>query len=226
MLNRACTPTPRIEDDGYLWYDRHADRCRLAQQCNHDLVLIGDSITHFWENSLAPRLYREVFGKYKTLNLGYGFDRTGNVLWRLDHGELYGQTPKLLMMNIGTNNFGKTLRYPGGDEPAEVADGIQAVTEKIHALSPGTVILLMGIFQRGVNRDGFRNRIRALNRILAERFENVPYVQWLDISEKFLLEDGSDLNTALFCDNCHPNEKGYQIWADAIAPYLDQYLNR
>ena len=65
MLNRACTPTPRIEDDGYLWYDRHADRCRLAQQCNHDLVLIGDSITHFWENSLAPRLYREIFGKYK-----------------------------------------------------------------------------------------------------------------------------------------------------------------
>ena len=83
----------------------------------------------------------------------------------------------------------------------------------------------MGIFQRGVNRDGFRNRIRALNQILAERFENVPYVRWLDISEKFLLEDGSDLNTALFNDNCHPNEKGYQIWADAIAPYLDQYLN-
>ena len=148
MLNRACTPTPRIEDDGYLWYDRHADRCRLAQQCNHDLVLIGDSITHFWENSLAPRLYREIFGKYKTLNLGYGFDRTGNVLWRLDHGEFYGQTSKLLIMNIGTNNFGKTLRYPGGDEPEEVADGIQAITEKIHALSPETVILLMGIFQR------------------------------------------------------------------------------
>ncbi len=224
MLKRACTPVPRIEDDGYLWYDRHADRCRLAQSANHDLVLIGDSITHFWETSLAPDLYLKVFGKYKTLNLGFGFDRTGNVLWRLDHGEFKGQTPKLLILHIGTNNLGKTLRYPGGDEPEEIADAIQEITGKIHKLSPGTLILLMGIFQRGINADGFRNRIRSVNRFLAERFTSVPYVQFLDISEQFMLPDGSELNSALFNDNCHPNEKGYQIWVDAVTPYLEKYL--
>ena len=47
-------------------------------------------------------------------------------------------------------------------------------------------------------------------------------MQFLDISEKFLNEDGSQ-NLALYADaGCHPNNAGYQIWADALLPYFQE----
>jgi len=161
MLKRSCSELPKIEEDSYIWYDRHFDRCRLARESNHELVLIGDSITHFWETNLAPEIYHEVFDSYQTLNLGFGWDRTPNVLWRLAHGEFFGQTPKLAVMHIGTNNFSGTDRYPGGDSPEDIADGVKAITEKIHELSPETIVLVISIFQRGLNADGRREMIRG-----------------------------------------------------------------
>ena len=42
-------------------------------------------------------------------------------------------------------------------------------------------------------------------------------VFFLDINAKFLDPDGK-LPTAIMPDLLHPNEKGYQIWAEAIGP--------
>ena len=226
MLKRSCTPMPKIEEDCYDWYERHEDRCRLAEASNHDLVLIGDSITHFWETHLAPELYRETFSRYSTLNLGFGWDRTSNVLWRLDHGEMKGQTPKLVVMHIGTNNLSGTERYPGGDSPEDVADGIVAITEKIHELSPKTEILIMSIFQRGLNTEGAREKIRQANNFIEKKLSGIPYIHLLNISEKFMLPDGSELNSSLFNDNCHPNPAGYKIWAETLTPWLEKYLGK
>jgi beta-glucosidase len=50
-------------------------------------------------------------------------------------------------------------------------------------------------------------------------------VIFLDLSERFLSPDGT-LSRATFPDRLHPNEKGYQIWADALESPLGQMLNR
>ena len=45
---------------------------------------------------------------------------------------------------------------------------------------------------------------------------------FLDISEKFLNEDGTQ-NLALYADTgCHPNNAGYQVWADALLPCFQE----
>ena len=116
MSPRSCIPCPKIENDAYDWYKRHETRCELAKKNSYDIVFIGDSITHFWADedgvTHGVEVWREYYGRRRVLNLGFGFDRTQNVLWRLEHGELDGQCPKLVVLNIGTNQFSATPNYP------------------------------------------------------------------------------------------------------------------
>jgi lysophospholipase L1-like esterase len=45
----------------------------------------------------------------------------------------------------------------------------------------------------------------------------------MDIGSKFLGPDGT-LSQDIMPDLLHPNEKGYQIWADAMESLLDQMM--
>jgi len=114
-VNTAVVPVPRLEDDCYNWWTRHAEALAAGPRLDPEVVLIGDSITHFWAgeprapNRLnGPRAWAETFGSRRVLNLGFGWDRTQNALWRLDHGEFDGLHPKLVIVNLGTNNFSAT----------------------------------------------------------------------------------------------------------------------
>ena len=48
-------------------------------------------------------------------------------------------------------------------------------------------------------------------------------MKYLDIGPKFLDPDGT-LPKDVMPDALHPNEKGYQIWADAIGPTLAELM--
>ena len=104
-VNTAIRPVMKIEDDCYDWYERHAEKCRQVESNRYELVFIGDSITHFWEELRGPEIWKKYYSARKVLNIGYGWDRTQNVLWRLNNGEFKNQRPKQVVLNIGTNNL-------------------------------------------------------------------------------------------------------------------------
>ena len=70
------------------------------------------------------------------LNLGFGWDRTQNVLWRLDHGELDGLHPRIVVIHIGTNNTSQT-EHARQNTPAEIVEGIAAICGRVRAKTPG-----------------------------------------------------------------------------------------
>jgi lysophospholipase L1-like esterase len=183
--------------------------------------LIGDSITHFWggepsdKRRNGPKAWAATFGERRVLNLGFGWDRTQNVLWRLDHGEFDGLRPKLVILNIGTNNFSGTPNARA-NTPDEVAEGIRAICNRVHEKSPDTHLLVMGVLPRGwAASDPFRAPIAALNAILARTVPALPNATFLDIGGHFLNADGS-MPHELMPDTVHPSEKGYLIWSKAI----------
>ena len=90
--NSAIQPVDRLELDGYDWFERHAEILACQAAVDPQIVLVGDSITHFWgalppqplpHSVNGPRAYASVFGGRRVLNAGFGWDRTQNVLWRL-----------------------------------------------------------------------------------------------------------------------------------------------
>ncbi len=207
---------------GYDWAKRHAAICAAVKERNPKLVFIGDSITHFFggEPSDIGRAGATVWKKYyearNPVNLGYGWDRTENVIWRLGEGkELEGASPKVAVIMIGTNNMGINTA-------PEIAQGVTRICELLHKNQPETKILLLGIFPRGPNPDGTRKKIEEINAILA-KLDGQNHITFLDIGPKFLAADGA-ITKDVMNDFLHPTAKGYAMWSEAMEPTLAKLL--
>ena len=233
-VNRAAVPVPGFEDVGYDWSRRHDYILSEAKtwRANPKVVLIGDSITHFWagrdsigelDDSLTAASWRAAFGGFgfNTLNLGFGYDRTQNVLWRLEQGELARTKPGLVVLMIGVNNFVSSAKCKA-TTPEETAAAIRRIIGIIRKGHPETRILLMGVLPVREPGSPLRAEIVRLNRLL-KRIPGYGYdgkVEYLDIGERFLGAGGA-IPRALMADLVHPTEAGYAIWAKALRPYLD-----
>ncbi len=57
--------------------------------------------------------WKQNFFGWNAADFGWGADRTQNILWRLENGELDGVNPKVVVLLAGTNNVG-ALSDPGG----------------------------------------------------------------------------------------------------------------
>jgi len=212
----ASVPAPKVDlsDTGNWWNERNAVLNERAQSGDHDLVMIGDSITHGWEGE-----GKEVWAKYydhrNTMNIGIGGDRTQHVLWRLQNGNFDGQTPKLCVLMIGTNNF-------RSNTAVEIADGIKAIVREIRSQSPSTKILLLAIFPRFETPHVERTMLAEASGMASALADGVN-VHYLNINDVFLTKDGT-LSKEIMPDALHPNAHGYQLWAEAMESKIAELL--
>lgn len=224
---RSIIPVPKIEDDCYDWYARHDRKCREAGSEKFDLVFIGDSITHFWKGDdgadYGSAVWNEYYAKRRVQNLGFGFDRTQNVLWRLEHGELAGQDPKLIVLNIGTNQFTETPNYPI-DTAEDAAAGIRAVVEKLQSMFPRTFLILMALFPRGGAGAVTARLTDETNRLIRPFAESRSRLLFLDLGEALGQADHSVRPEFFNSCRTHLNANGYRIWAAALEPHIRRIL--
>lgn len=200
------------------WMPRHEQKLEeLKKREKIDLIMIGDSITHGWEGK-GRQVWDKHYAKRNAFNLGFSGDRTEHVLWRLQHGEVDNASPKLAVIMIGTNNAGHRQ-----DNPKDTAAGIKAIIEQLQKRLPKTRLLVLAIFPRGKDtNDPLRKLNEATNKIVAEYADNKG-VCFLDIGAKFLADDGT-LPKKIMPDLLHPNEEGYEIWAEAMEPTIKKLM--
>ncbi|BDS07951.1 hypothetical protein NT6N_29910 [Oceaniferula spumae] len=213
--NSATTPAAKL--NAGWWKKRHEQKVAAAKNAKVDLLFIGDSITHSWENS-GKKIWQKYYAPRNAFNIGFSGDRTQHVLWRLDNGEMAGMKPKVAVIMIGTNNTGHTMQ-----KAEETAAGIKAIIGRVHKLSPETKILLLGVFPRGMNPD---HKMRVLNNeinAIIKTYAEDDKVTYLDLGPKFL-DDKGVLTKKVMPDALHPQAHGYQIWAEAMEPTLKELL--
>ncbi len=208
----SITPVPRKDA---WWQQRQAEKNARIKQGHVDLLFIGDSITHSWENG-GKQVWDKYYAKRNAVNLGFGGDRVEHVLWRLEHGNLDGIAPKLAVLMIGTNN--------AASPPGKIAQGIELDVAKIREKLPRTKILVLAIFPRGKNgQDRLRQSTQKTNELISKAWAGDDMVTYLDIGRKFLEPDGT-LSKDIMPDYLHPNAKGYEIWAEAIEPTVKKLM--
>ena len=217
--NTAIEPVPR----GGLPAKMHEDFLAIAKQGDVDVLFLGDSITDFWRNR-GKAVWDKTFAPMHAANFGISADRTQHVLWRMDHGELDGIKPKVVVLMIGTNNCGleRDNKTPRNSTP-EVIEGVTAVVKELREKLPQSKILLLAIFPRAASPDDpIRAQIKEVNAAIS-RLDDGKFVRYLDIGPKFLQPDGT-LTKEIMPDLLHPSERGYQIWADAIREPLAEMM--
>jgi lysophospholipase L1-like esterase len=213
-VNTAIVPVLRTNPTN--WVARHDRFVDIAKQGGVGLLFLGDSITDGWRTR-GSNVWNKAYAPRHAANFGIGGDRTEHVLWRIDHGELDGIKPKVVVLMIGTNNS-------NSNSPTEIADAIKLIIGKIHAKTPGSKVLLLGVFPRNRKNDSSAQieAPKLINPVIA-RFDDGKTVRYLNINEKFVDPDGQ-VPADIMPDFLHPNDHGYQLWADAMEPLLAEML--
>lgn len=84
-------------------------------------------------------------------------------------------------------------------------------------------ILLLSIFPRDAQPGTPMRKInRDINEIIAGFADN-EHIFYQEIYNEFLDEDGR-LSREIMPDLLHPNERGYEIWAEAMEPTLSKLM--
>jgi lysophospholipase L1-like esterase len=215
----ANQPRMRGDNNSHL---AHQQLLAKAKSGGIDLYFLGDSITRRWGATDYPDFlahWKQTFHGWNAGNFGWGGDRTENILWRLENGELDGVNPKVIVLLAGTNNVGKEA----GNETkvAEVTRGLKAIVDLCRKKAPGATIVVTAIFPRN---DSPAPKL-AIDRINANlgKLADGKSVRFLDVNARLADAKGT-LFKGMTVDGLHPGTKGYQVWADGLKPILTELL--
>jgi len=202
----------RREPGTYEWNERHESVLQQNRATKPDVLMIGNSITHYWGGQPYHRIHRnqqawdELFQGLTVTNMGFGWDRIENVLWRIHHGELEGVNPKHVCLMIGTNNI--SIKEPA----AQIAQGIVELVELIRRRLPETHIHVLKIFpRRDMNAD-----VKAVNQLLEQKLPTDALTHLVDLTPVLTLPNGQPDPSLYGTDGLHPAAKGYQKIAQAL----------
>lgn len=215
----ADQPVERTDPNSRL---AHEQLLAKAKHGGIDLYFEGDSITRRWGGTDYPEFlahWNKTFFGWNAGNFGWGGDTTQNVLWRLEHGELDGVNPKVIVLLAGTNNIGRTP--PDDAKVADVTRGIKAILDLCREKAPAAKIILMAIFPRNDNPAVVPGIVR-INENLA-RLADGKTIRFLNLNAGLAAPDGTQF-AGLFVDKLHLTVKGYAVWAAALKPILTELL--
>ena len=220
-LTPADRPVSRVDENSL---SAHAELVDKAKKGGIDIYFVGDSIARRWGATDYPDLlanWTQNFFGWNAADFGWGADKTQHILWRLEHGELDGVNPKIIVVLAGTNNVGTVP--PTAAMVEDVTRGIKAILDACRRKAPRAAIVLTAIFPRNDNA-AVMPAIDRINRNIA-RFADGRTVRFLNVNDQL-----ADKNGRLFDgmmnerDRLHPAVKGYQIWADGLKPIFTERL--
>jgi len=199
--------------DPYMWRQRHEQILKLNSERKPDVVLIGNSITHYWGGEPKAHIIRnqEAWEKMASglnvHNLGFGWDRVENVLWRIYHGELDGYEAKKIFLLAGCNNI-------VFQTPEQVANGMIEIIKAVKIRQPKARIFQCGLMPR----QGWGTQVLEVNNLVKAYLKDYPEVTYISLDA--LGEADGTLKNKYSLDGTHPNEDGYSLEAKILSKYI------
>ena len=213
-----CFAINRIRGGRRWWWNRvmrshaQAKRIRAARGGKVDVLLIGDSITHNWEN-VGGSFYEELCEGREVMNVAIGGDDIDRQSWIVRNGLLDGMSAKLVMIMLGTNE------RPGDDS---VAVRLKSLVDFVHGKMPDATVLVCGILPRLRESEAVARKGNGKT--------NQQIRDFCDGKKTVFLDVGGPMREALSwpekerkkiaVDYLHPNFCVYGHWLSLMKPYL------
>lgn len=214
VVMKRYPPVRQRRDQCYEWFRRHNEVIRLNHETDPEILLIGNSITHFWGGQptsfcYGDKTFEKFFGKRRVTNMGFGWDRIENVFWRIHHGELEGCHPKHICMVIGINNY--------GDTEEDISSGVVELAKLIRQRQPEAQLHVIKIYPA----KGREEKVARINQLIEQKLPIDDHTDLVDLTDYLTLKDGSGkIDPAYFVEGLHPNAKGYEQIAKGLKKVL------
>jgi lysophospholipase L1-like esterase len=197
------------------WLD-HFAKCVAAARAmpQLDVVFDGDNFlaVTYWD--MKPSLLASRFPKLTMADFGSMGETTQSVLWRLEHGQMDGLHPRLIVLLVGGNNLVACT-------PEQTAEGVKAVVAEYQKRCPNVPILLCGVPPHGEKpTDPIRAKVKALDDLISPLGDGQKII-YIDFGDKILEPDGT-ISHSTMGDFAHFMPNGLKIVTDAIQPTINR----
>jgi lysophospholipase L1-like esterase len=195
------------------WYE--ADIRELeARLRNIDIpcpaVFYGSSSIRMWD-TLAEDLKTT-----NAVNAGFGGSTLEACVFFFDR-VIPPLHPASLVVYAGDNDLGD------GKSPEQVLTSFRAlavmVERKLGPIPFGFISI-----KASPARFGIVDRIRRANALIQTEIANIPSAYWIDVVAAMLDPAGKPHAELFLEDGLHLSRKGYQVWAQRLAPYRNRIV--
>ena len=169
------------------------------------ILFVGSSSIRMWPTARA-------FPGKPVINRGFGGSELSDVVHFYDDViKPYG--PRKFFLYAGDNDIGN------GKSPDQVFVDYVELVVKLRADFPDTELIFIAI-KPSASRWNRWPDMQETNRKIREYADRNGKLGFADLATP-LLDDAGMLRDVYVDDGLHLNEKGYRIWQQALAPFLD-----
>jgi lysophospholipase L1-like esterase len=169
------------------------------------LVFIGDSLTEFFN-------WQGRFPEYEVINLGIAGERTEELLGRVDGICASIIRPDYVFLMTGINNIAM--------EEYDIFSAYREILQHITRCFDQAVVVVQSVLPVRLPWVEY-NKIREANLLLKELAREF-HSSFLDLYSTFTKPDGAAISEYLLDDGVHLSAKGYDVWSDAVARFLEE----
>jgi len=207
---------PKVGEDPLgegRWMAMHNRFLSETRDAEPEILWVGDSVI---QNLFNSRIWETSFCLMHCLNFGIAGDRTENVLWRLQNGELDNLSPKVIVLSVGQSNV--------GDSAEEIAEGIKEICALIRSKQPQAFLVVLTLLPRGQHPNPLRERNTKVNSLLGELAKGNSRLQLVNIDTGFVQVDQSISHHDMW-DYLELTQKGYSKAFEPVNELLSQLIS-
>lgn len=171
------------------------------------IVFTGSSSIKMW------RGLADYFQEHRVINAGFGGSHTSDLLHYVDE-LIIDYKPQKVFIYEGDNDISS------GKSIAQILITMHDLVNTIKKALPDIEILLISA-KPSISRWHLKDQYFHLNRHLEEYSQITDDVEYVDIWNIMLDENGNPKGHIFLEDKLHMNKAGYDLWAEVIGKYMD-----
>lgn len=182
------------------------DGCLKKLHYDAEIAFIGDSLT-------SGGNFQDYFPDRKIINLGYGGDTIVGVTQRVSM--LKNTTPEKIFLLVGINGL---TNFNGDISLESYSNLLSAIKEAV----PDAQVYVQSLLP--ISNEKTKELMCSNDTIVKfnESIKNLTeqnQMTYIDLFSKF--EENNYMKADLTVDGIHINSKGYDVWTDTIADYIN-----